>query len=191
MEKVILSTKKELEIYMNPVRQQLLRILELSKEPLTPKMISDKMGISASSVQHHIGKLMSLGLLELDHTRQINGITAKFYKSSYAMVQIGLEYNDQWTSQREVYLQEKVAQAYEGFISYKRKVLDSGQEVRPDMVHQFGDIITGVMHLTEEESKELFQMISRYLKAHDKPSEEKSPWEYALILYQAKEDLDE
>jgi hypothetical protein len=36
MEKIILSTKKELEIYMNPVRQQLLGILEKAKEPMTP-----------------------------------------------------------------------------------------------------------------------------------------------------------
>lgn len=38
------------------------------------------MDISPSSVQHHIKKLISLDLLELDHTELIQGITARYYK---------------------------------------------------------------------------------------------------------------
>lgn len=56
MEKITLSTKKELEIYMNPVRQKLLRLLGRSKIPMTPKQLSEKLEISPSSVQHHIKK---------------------------------------------------------------------------------------------------------------------------------------
>jgi predicted ArsR family transcriptional regulator len=85
-------------------------------------MLADKMEISASSVQHHIGKLLSLGLLELHHTKQINGITARFYKLTYALVQIGLERDDPMASQREVYLQEKVARTYDGFIAQKKSI---------------------------------------------------------------------
>lgn len=194
MEKIILSTKKELEIYINPMRQQLLGILEKSKEPMTPKMLADKMNISASSVQHHIGKLLSLGVLELHHTKQINGITARFYKPTYVVVQIGLEKDDSMTSQREVYLQEKVARTYDGFMAQKKKVLEGLKEkeqINQGMEWQLGDILTGVMHLTGEESKELFKLISGYLETHSTPSSEKSPWEYALILYNAGEDLNE
>ncbi len=63
MDHIKLSTKKELEIYMNPVRQNLLRLLERSKLPMTPKQLSLKLDISPSSVQHHIKKLESLGSL--------------------------------------------------------------------------------------------------------------------------------
>ena len=69
MNKIKLSTKKELEIYMNPVRQNLLRILERSKLPMTPKQLSQKMDISPSSVQHHIKKLESLGVIALESYR--------------------------------------------------------------------------------------------------------------------------
>jgi hypothetical protein len=59
------------------------------------------------------------------------------------------------------------------------------------MEWQLGDIMTGVMHLTGEESKELFKLISGYIETHSTPSAQKSPWEYALILYDAGEDLNE
>jgi DNA-binding transcriptional ArsR family regulator len=37
------------------------------------------MGISASAAQHHIKKLMELGLVALSHTRRVRGITASYY----------------------------------------------------------------------------------------------------------------
>jgi hypothetical protein len=52
MKKVVLTTKEELNIYMSPTRQQLLRLLNVANTPMTPKMLSDKLQISASSVQH-------------------------------------------------------------------------------------------------------------------------------------------
>ncbi len=191
MDKIILSTKKELEIYMNPVRQQLIRLLEKSKTPMTPKMIADKMDISASSVQHHIKKLMSLNLLELDHTELIHGITARYYKPTYASVQIGLQHNDDTVSQREVFLQEKVAHTYDGFIAQKKKVINSLGESGPEIKEQWGDVMTGVLHLTDEDARELFQLIDGFVEKHAEPSKEKHPWEYALILYNAREDIDE
>lgn len=209
MEKIILSTKKELEIYMNPVRQQLIRILEKSRLPMTPKMLADQMDISPSSVQHHIKKLMSLDLLELDHTELIHGITARYYKSAYASVQIGLQHNDDTASQREVFLQEKVAQTYDGFITQKRKVIDRFKGSDQELKEQWGDVMTGVLHLTADDARELFHLISGFIETHGKPVEEKetakeekpakgknsaketNPWEYALILYNAREDIDE
>ena len=203
MDKIILSTKKELEIYMNPVRQQLIRLLEKSKLPMTPKMLADQMDISASSVQHHIKKLMSLNLLELDHTELIHGITARYYKSSYASVQIGLQHNDDTASQREVFLQEKVAQTFDGFMTQKRRVIDRFGGSAQEMKEQWGDVMTGVLHLTADDARELFYLISGFIETHGKPAgeegkvreedpaKETNPWEYALILYNAREDFDE
>lgn len=37
---------------------------------------------------------MLLGLIELDHTEAINGITVSFYKPTQVMVQIGLDQSD-------------------------------------------------------------------------------------------------
>ncbi len=191
MNKIKLSTKKELEIYMNPVRQQLIRLLEISKLPMTPKMLADKLGISASGVQHHIKKLSSLGLIELDHTELINGITASFYKPTYVTVQIGLEHNDDSAPQRDILLQQQLSQTFEGFMAQKKKILNCN--FTPDLVtpQRWGDIMNGVLHLSEQESDELMNLITEYINSHSKPSDERNPWEFALILYNAKEEIDD
>ena len=58
MEPIILSGKKELDIYVNPQRQNILRCMQIKGEPMTAKQIADQVGISASSVQHHIRLLL-------------------------------------------------------------------------------------------------------------------------------------
>lgn len=191
MNKVKLSTKKELDIFMNPVRQQLLRQLELSKTPMTPKMLADKLGISASGVQHHIKKLMSLDLIELDHTELINGITASFYKPTYASVQIGLELADDNNSLRQVLVQDKIARTYDGFLSQMNHVMAQYPGSDPDTLRQWGDTMSGIVHLTKEESQELLTLVSDYIESHALPAKDRSPWEFALILYNAKEKLDD
>ncbi|MFV0241995.1 MAG: ArsR/SmtB family transcription factor [Lacrimispora sphenoides] len=187
MDKITLSTKKELEIYMNPVRQKLLRLLGRSKIPMTPKQLSEKLEISPSSVQHHIKKLSSLGVVELDHTEMINGITARYYKPTYVNVQIGLDHPDENNMQKEVLVQEQIAGTYEGFLAQKKKYLERYDSTNPESTWNLGDILTGVIHLSEEEGKELLMMITDYLDRHATPSAEKSPWEYAFILYNAEE----
>lgn len=189
MDKVKLSTKKELEIYMNPVRQNLLRILERSKLPMTPKQLSLKLDISPSSVQHHIKKLESLGVIKLDHTEVINGITARYYSPTYVNVQIGLDHPDDTHMQKEILVQEQIAKTYDGFLTQKKKFIEHYNDEDLESRWGLGDILTGVIHLEPEEGKELLKLIMDFLDAHAVPSAKKSPWEYALILYNAEEDL--
>ncbi|MDK2967723.1 helix-turn-helix domain-containing protein [Lacrimispora sp.] len=189
MDKVKLSTKKELEIYMNPVRQNLLRILERSKLPMTPKQLSLKLDISPSSVQHHIKKLESLGVIKLDHTEVINGITARYYSPTYVNVQIGLDHPDDTHMQKEILVQEQIAKTYDGFLTQKKKFIEHYKDEDLESRWGLGDILAGVIHLEPEEGKELLKLIMDFLDAHAVPSAKKSPWEYALILYNAEEDL--
>lgn len=241
MKTIKLNTKEELNIYMNPVRQQLLRQLNISGIPMTPKMLANQLQISASSVQHHIKKLMSLDLIELDHTELIKGITASYYVPTQVTVQIGLDKTDDLNRQREVLMQESIASIFNNyhkqlqkrlsklretnsdmFLSKeeKEKVLGDkneieirneiesgiekriinknetdldienllGQEKAKELLNSFGDIMTGVIHLEDSDSKELMSIISNYIETHSKPTKSTTPWEYALILYNAKEE---
>ena len=43
---IVLTTKKELEIYMNPSRQEIIRELGRAGEPVTPKYLSERLKIS-------------------------------------------------------------------------------------------------------------------------------------------------
>ena len=189
MDHIKLSTKKELEIYMNPVRQNLLRLLERSKLPMTPKQLSQKLDISPSSVQHHIKKLESLGVITLDHTEVINGITARYYCPTYVNVRIGLDHPDDTQLQKEVLVQEQIARTYEGFLTQKKKFIEQFNNEDLESRWDLGDIMTGVVHLSPGEGEELLKLIKDFLDAHPVPSAEKSPWEYAFILYNAEENL--
>lgn len=189
MDHIKLSTKKELEIYMNPVRQNLLRLLERSKLPMTPKQLSQKLDISPSSVQHHIKKLESLGVITLDHTEVINGITARYYCPTYVNVRIGLDHPDDTQLQKEVLVQEQIARTYEGFLKQKKKFIEQFNNEELESRWDLGDILTGVVHLSPGEGEELLKLIRDFLDAHAVPSAEKSPWEYAFILYNAEENL--
>ena len=189
MDHIKLSTKKELEIYMNPVRQNLLRLLERSKLPMTPKQLSQKLDISPSSVQHHIKKLESLGVITLDHTEVINGITARYYCPTYVNVRIGLDHPDDTQLQKEVLVQEQIARTYEGFLTQKKKFIEQFNNEDLESRWDLGDIMTGVVHLSPGEGEELLKLIKDFLDAHAVPSAEKSPWEYAFILYNAEENL--
>ena len=44
MEPIILSGKKELDIYVNPQRQNILRCMQIKGEPMTAKQIADQVG---------------------------------------------------------------------------------------------------------------------------------------------------
>lgn len=187
MRKVALSTKEEMDIYMSPMRQQLLRQLSISNMPMTPKMLAGKLQISASGVQHHIKKLMQLGLIELDHTDTINGITASFYKPAQVTVQIGLNQSDGLAEQREVLIQNSIARVYDGFREQMKKRMDVQEEKDCDSMQKWGDVMSGVVHLNSKESVELIKLINEYIQKHNAPAGDSSPWEYAIIAYNAGE----
>ncbi len=187
MKKIQLTTKEELNIYMSPVRQQLLRQLSISNGPMTPKMLSERLRISPSSVQHHIRKLKELEIVELDHTKVINGIKASFYRAAPVTVQIGLDASDALDPQREVLMENILSEVYQGFRRQRKK-----RSVARDAADQFeenewGDIKSGVVHLSEEKAKELMHCIAEFIDQYSVPRPTSVPWEYALILYKSEE----
>jgi DNA-binding transcriptional ArsR family regulator len=187
MKKIALSTKEELNIYMSPVRQQLLRLLSLANAPMTPKMLAGRLNISASSVQFHIKKLLSIGVIELDHTEKINGITASFYKPSQVTVQIGLDRDGGFGAQREVLAQDLIAQVYDGFRAKMKKRIELEGDRDPENLRKWGDILSGVVYLSNQESSELIKLINEYIERHSAPGAGKIPWEFAFIAYNAEE----
>lgn len=173
MDIITLETKEQLDIYMNPRRQKLMRLLEQSREARTAKDLSVELGISASSVQHHLKKLESLGLVYIDHTANIRGITAKYYKVCRVTVHIGAERDDSLSNERVLLLKNLVAAVLDDTIaSAFGKVGEST-----------GDVLTGTVHLTSEHGDELQKIIREFLEVNAIPSAETEPWEYALIYH--------
>ena len=178
MEKIILSGKRELDIYVNPQRQNLLRCMRIASIPLTPKGIADRIGVSASSVQHHIRKLLEIGVVELSHTEQVHGITAKYYRASHKTVQIGVLGKDGLMEERLALLQSILSRVFIGFSNYCAK--ESRIETVP---RQRGDMLSGVIKLGKNEAHELYTIVRNFLDEHEHDGKEMESWEYALIAY--------
>lgn len=180
MKYIKLETKKDLETYMNPQRQRLLRQMHLLGEPVTPKQLSVLLDISPSSVQYHIKRLEDLGVVELDHTAQINGITARYYIPAVVTVSYGLYQGDAATyTDKEILSQNLFAQVQQGFLEACRRACSAGNE---DAV-LYGDAISGVAYLTPEEGKELLLYLRNMVDSHARKGPGQQAWEYGMILY--------
>ena len=182
MDTIVLTGKRELDIFMNPQRQNLIRCMQIAGVPMTPKQISDRLGISASSVQHHLMQLVELGLVELDHTEQIHGITASYYRVLPKTVQIGSLVDDDLKHQRLALMQANLSSIFSGFTTYCAEHAEA--KLGPE---QFGDMLSGITHLTSAEAKELYDLIRAFLDAHEERDAGTSPWEFTLIAYPVQE----
>lgn len=182
MDTIVLTGKKELDIYVNPQRQNILRLMQIHGEPMTAKQIADQIGISASSVQHHIRLLMELGIVEQSHTEQIHGITATFFHALPKTVQIGSLMADEHSNQRIALMQANLSGTFNRFLDY---CAAANEQTIGET--QFGDMLSGITHLRPDEAKRLYALIADFLQAHETVAENTSPWEYALIAYPVSE----
>jgi predicted ArsR family transcriptional regulator len=178
METIVLTGKKELDIYVNPQRQNILRCMQISGLPMTAKQLADQIGVSASSVQHHIRLLNELGIVEQSHTALIHGITATYYRVLPKTVRIGSIMADEFSNQRIALMQSTLNTTFSGFLEYC-----AGTNEQSIGDQQFGDLLSGILHLRQDEAKTLYVLISDFLQTHESQQENTSAWEYALIAY--------
>lgn len=199
MKEIILDTPEKNKIYMNPQRQRLIRLMQVSGEAMTPKQLSNELGISPSAATAHIKKLESLGVLRLDHTKKINGITAKYY--ALEDVNISLKTNEQQddsvVNEQEVFLNYMMNENWQGFLEYKRNLWARGEtkekatEEKPEASNQntdtsapvTGDVISSVAFLTDEDAAELKNYIIDFLAAHADKQPNTKPWSTTLLAY--------
>ena len=180
---VCLKTERELKIFMDPLRQRLLRTMEILGVPTTPKHLADLMQITPSAAKHHITRLMSIGLVGEDHTENIHGIHAVFYKVLPVDVSLGLR-EQEFVDERSAVMENQLACI---FARLKKNLLDyaAGGCTGP----QPGDCGTGVLHLSPKDLEELHGWVDGYLARHTAPAEGTEPYECAIIITRAKETL--
>ncbi|WP_197019861.1 winged helix-turn-helix domain-containing protein [Pseudobutyrivibrio sp. LB2011] len=185
MKEIILDTPEKNKIYMNPQRQRLIRLMQVSGEAMTPKQLSNELGISPSAATAHIKKLESLGVLRLDHTKKINGITAKYY--ALEDVNISLKTNEQQddsvVNEQEVFLNYMMNENWQGFLEYKRNLWARGEKNTDVPAPVTGDVISSVAFLTDEDAAELKNYIIDFLAAHADKQPNTKPWSTTLLAY--------
>lgn len=185
MEIINLDTREKQNAFMNSARQDILRLLQLAGRPMTPKELSDKMGISASSVTFHIKKLVELGVVALDHTEQIRGITARYYRPLNVSVRLGLLAPGGDGAAQDMFLHRTVEQVLAGVQGLKRLAEEKalGEE---DMMG-LGDMHSGVVYLTREEAVELQRRMMEFLHEKEALRPGAQAYEYVLMAYNAAE----
>lgn len=76
----ILKTSEEIKIMSDPLRLTIYKTFHKFGRPATAKEVADELGLAPAKVHYHVQKMLSIDILELDHTQEINGIIAKFFK---------------------------------------------------------------------------------------------------------------
>lgn len=165
---------------MNPQRQRLLREMQVIARPATCKQLADAMGISASSVTHLVKKLETLGLVELDHTELIRGITAKYWRYIPTSVNVRAGVHDDLQEEKAFLVDYLHQRTYDALRSHIASPTIE-RERKLGLTH--GDLRDGFVYLTEEAARQLQDQISSFLEAHESPKEDAVPWEFGLMFF--------
>lgn len=181
---ISLSSKEELDIYMSPQRQRLLRTMRIAGKPVTAKALADKLGVSASSAAHHISKLVQLGVVEEDHTESVNGILAHYFRLADVTVNIGSQKEDGLDGERNAIMQNILLNTLKGLGKGVEHALKTG--IPQERLADHGDFSSGVIYLKPEDSSELMRLIREYINNHEQYKDGTQPWEFALILYNSE-----
>lgn len=178
--KIVLTSEKELRIYMLPLRQQIIREMEVAGIPVTTKQLADKLKITPSSARHHLSKLEEIGIVEFDHSELINGIKANYMRLADVVVSIGQDLNDSLQNERNVYSQNIIAQVYKRYESTLRTCQSKEREFS-------GSFLSGVIHMTEEEANSLHSFLLSIFEKNRIHREGTSAYEYAMVGYRVEE----
>ncbi len=183
-DKIIITSDKDLKVVMSPIRQKIIKFMRVEGKPVTSKYIADRLNITPSSARHHIKQLEQLGIIETDHCEIINGITAKYLTITDKTISLGQNINDELSEERDILAKNMIYETYNGFqnlIEYKRNHLS--EEFNKG--NKLADILSGVVHLTQNEANELYDMVNNFINSHSKSTEASHPFEYSLIAYRA------
>ena len=189
MKTIVLDNEKKLRIYTLPLRQRIMREMSISGVPMTAKQIADILEITPSSAQHHMKQLMSIGLIEADHHEMINGIKANYMRLADVMISIGSFYNDALATSREAFMQSQLNNIYNSFKVSTEAYLNAADidvdadEFKMPKGMRLNDVLTGIMHLTDEEADELYDILLDYVNDRMHANENTHPWEIAVVAY--------
>lgn len=78
---VVITSPDEAKVLVDPMRREILRLL--SGRPMTQNILAETLGLSNSSVAHHLKLLAGAGLVMVAREeRELHGILQKFYETT-------------------------------------------------------------------------------------------------------------
>lgn len=156
-----LSTVEEIKAISDPYRIQILNTFKMRGEPSTVKQIADEMKEVPAKVHYHVKKLESVGILRLTHTKEINGIIAKFYEPTANRFEIKSETVD--PTIKNLILDETRKTIASVYNESREIVFESLDNQEND---DFSNIHTATLALTKEEAEHFNNFIDEFVDKH-------------------------
>ncbi|QMS85283.1 ArsR/SmtB family transcription factor [Candidatus Xianfuyuplasma coldseepsis] len=88
---IYLTTDQQLKIVYDPYRMRIIETYFKTQEPQTATQIADIIGEPPGKVHYHVNKLHEIDVLQIEKTKSINGIQAKYYGLKYEHILVDPE----------------------------------------------------------------------------------------------------
>ncbi|WP_234122210.1 helix-turn-helix domain-containing protein [Clostridium hydrogenum] len=161
-----LSTVEEVRAYTDPYRIEILFNFKRLGRPATCKEIADVMGEVPAKVYYHIKKMEKVGILKLAHTKNINGIIAKYYELTAESFIVKNKYdaNEPISS---VKVNESIRVLSDIFDKAKNDFIEG---IQPDTKkgHNRNCVIEySEIYMTDDEAKEFHEYVDDFIKKRE------------------------
>lgn len=168
MEEMILTTAEEIKAFSVPYRIQILNIFESLGRAATVKEIADMMKEVPANVHYHVKVLEKFNILKLDHTKEINGIIAKYYEPTAQKYTITASKVGDVVS--EAINQQKV-RMIEGIFENGKSIFvkEMSTAKDSDKSKDKGIISLADVYITKAEFVDLRKLVEEFCREHKKP----------------------
>lgn len=166
-----LTTLDEIKAINDPYRLQIIFCFQRMGRAATVKEIADNLGEVPAKIHYHVKKLEAANILQLSHTKTVNGIIAKYYELTAREFHISVDSMDPDIS-KQVARQNVKLMVLAAYDSSKRIVMEHTPEDTNIMLG------TNTLYLTDEKAKELKNMIREFVKVHKINKGEENAKEY-------------
>ncbi len=176
MEPFYVRTEEEFNVIYHSYRMKIITAFSQQENmTATFKQIGDLLGDASSKVTYHGKMMIQIGLLKLDHTNIINGITAKYYRLVSDDFRIQLDRKSDPVLEKKLMKHQAVI-ALDSLDEMKALVGALGNKPR-SLIMSSNDL-----YLTDEEVKELNELIHRFAQKKKKRENTRKVTCYHLLV---------
>jgi hypothetical protein len=175
----VLKSLEEIKALSDTYRYRILNTFYTIGEPATVKQVADAMNEVPAKVYYHVKKLEKVDILRLMHTKEVNGIIAKYYEPTAREFTIEHD-NESEEVNKNLVLGETQRVVSEMFNNSKEifiKQLASNASKNIDE-KGYGVISSQELFLTKEEAKEFNEFVRDYFHKHENNIEDKQREKY-------------
>lgn len=172
----IASTEEELKVLSSPQRQRIFKVLLSEGLPLHGKEIADRLGIKAASAHYHLKKMEEIGVVCESHTQVINGITARYYKTTFDSIVLGDDFlentGDHLTNQKMQFIHSTFNSNRDAFLkSLEKQMCHTDDSINHADKLLF--LLDFQIYLSENESEVFQSELKALFSKYEKPGPEK------------------